>query len=185
MPQIATPIDNLIEGLKSLEPYSPTAAYKYWEALQLIHADLDTLFKTVSALNLSSSSSTPVIISPIVNYQSFTASGNWVMPSGWLSAYVKVRCQGAGAGAGSGCKDIAGNVGWGGVGGGAGELKLYEGIISANQAIIIGAKGTGGASQTSNGSKGNNGTNGGNSSFGSLITALGGNLGVGGENNAA
>lgn len=123
----------------------------------------------------------PVTGAATDDIKQFTTSGTWSLPSGWTTAYVEVWVQGAGAGAGSGTKNTAGSIGGGGGGGGAGELKIWKGIVNANQTVTIGAKGTGGAGITVNGG-GNDGTAGGTTSFGSLVSAVGGNQGRGGIN---
>jgi len=115
-----------------------------------------------------------------VDIQDFAASGTWTKPSG--AHYVIVTAIGAGGGGGSGARGAAGSNHSGGGGGATGQTIIAEFISSdcgATETVTIGGGGAGGAAKSANGA-GNDGSDGGSTSFGSLLTALGGNKGLGG-----
>jgi hypothetical protein len=115
-----------------------------------------------------------------VDIQDFAASGTWTKPAG--AHYVIVIAIGAGGGGGSGARGAAGNNHSGGGGGATGQTIIAEFISSdcgATETVTIGGGGNGGAAKSANGA-GNDGNDGGTTSFGSLLTALGGNKGLGG-----
>lgn len=108
----------------------------------------------------------PGTVSPRVNVQTFTASGTYT-PSPGL-AYAMVECWGAG-GAGASVQANSGSVFAGGGGASAGYLRamLSAAQIGASQSVTLGSAGAGNTSATTGG-------NGGDTTFGTLLTAKGG-----------
>jgi hypothetical protein len=99
--------------------------------------------------------------------QTFTTAGTalWTKPSGFgAKAYVLVQLWGGGGGGG---RSSSGNTAGGGAGGSYNEGWFTLASINSTVTVTIGTGGLGATSATS-------GLNGGNSSFGSLITAFGG-----------
>lgn len=96
-----------------------------------------------------------------------------------------IHAIGAGAGGGGGAVADNGNVsgGAGGGGGGSGIITIPAFATNTSTVITIGAGGTGGTSVGAN-TAGVNGSSGGSSSFGTILTASGGNMGLGGANGA-
>ena len=90
--------------------------------------------------------------------QKFTASGTWTRPDGVEAVHARV--QGAGQGGGRGTLTYTGP---GGISG-----QLAQDWVAVNDDVIV-TVGLGGMGT------GNFGDNGGSSSFGALLTALGGN----------
>ena len=115
----------------------------------------------------------------------YTASDASESVPAWAKS-VTVQLMGAGAGGGSGRRGAAGAIRTGGAGGAAGGVTFGTFPVSyldSTYAIVIGAKGTGGAAQTSDSSNGNAGTDGGVTTFvsgGFKLTASGGVRGAGG-----
>lgn len=110
----------------------------------------------------------------------FLSSGTWTKPDGLK--YARVICVGGGGGGGSGRFTGTGNSSAGGSGGAGGCYSVHafrESSIPSTVAVTVGAGGAGAAPKTTNGT-GTGGTAGGTSSFGSLLRAVGGNLGIGG-----
>ncbi len=108
-------------------------------------------------------------ISPSADVQTYTANDTWTKPAGAKSVLVQMW----GGGGAGGFGDSAGNgVGGGGGGGGAyKEWRFNASDLSATEAIVVGAGGTGGAGD---------GPAGGNSSFGTTkVIAYGGGGGCG------
>lgn len=99
------------------------------------------------------------------NIQTFTSSGTWTKPAG--ATVVMVEAVGGGGGG-------ANQTGITGVGGGAGGsyvcIRLEDGDVGATETVTIGSGGTGGASGSAT-----SGTAGGDTTFGSHVTAKGGN----------
>jgi len=94
--------------------------------------------------------------------QTFTASGTWYRPPG--VEFVFVICAAAGGGGGGAFDATEG--GRGGVGGEV-KTEVVDVRGTSSETVTIGAGGPGGAYQAS-------GTNGGASSFGALVTCIGG-----------
>lgn len=111
----------------------------------------------------------------------FTASGNWTVPSGVSLAFVLCVGGGGGGGGSGGATDAGGLSGSGG-GGGGGVGSLVQGFVSlgglGTVPVKVGQGGAGGAAGGST-SDGSPGSGGGASSFGGLV-ACGGGLGGGG-----
>jgi hypothetical protein len=101
------------------------------------------------------------------NYQEFLTSGTWTKPAGVNFVYVESIAAGGGGGNATGSQDI------GGASGGEYVASIFDASsISATETITIGASGAGGADGANI-----DGSVGGDSSFGSLLTAIGGNPG--------
>jgi len=106
------------------------------------------------------------VVAPVINSQTFDASGTWTKPSGY-AAGSRVHIQAWGAG-GSGGRHTTSSSNSGGGGGGYNERWITLSALSATETVTIGA---GGASRTGSNQAG---VIGGNSSFGAHITAYGG-----------
>lgn len=113
-------------------------------------------------------------VQPIVStVQTFTSSGTYTKPSN----ISLVRVQ-AWAGGGSGGRSTTASIGSSGGGGGMYLEKYFlPSELGTTETVTIGA---GGAAQSGNG----NGTAGGNTTFGSLLTAIGGGAGISGDQQA-
>jgi hypothetical protein len=107
----------------------------------------------------------------VSDYQEFLTSGTWTKPAGVNFVYVESIAAGGG-----GANHTAGtNVG--GASGGEYVASIFEASsLSATETITIGAAGAGAADGVVA-----DGSVGGDSSFGSLLTAIGGNPGVIGQ----
>jgi hypothetical protein len=106
------------------------------------------------------------------NYQEFLTSGTWTKPAGVTFVYV----ESIAAGGGGGNHTTSTSVGAGS--GGEYVASIFEASsISATETITIGASGAGAADGVVA-----DGSVGGDSSFGSLLTAIGGNPGAVGAN---
>lgn len=103
--------------------------------------------------------------------QDFTSSGTFSVPSGVDKVLVLAV---GGGGAGGGCLSGAGTYQAGG-GGGGGQIKFEPVAVTAGSSVTvtIGAGGTGGTGD---------GASGGSTTFGALLTALGGSGGAGNDN---
>ena len=96
----------------------------------------------------------------------FTATDNWVVPTG--VTYLLVEGCGAGGGGGGGGGGATGaNSGSGGSGGGGGPWQMKGATTSAGSVIVvtITSGGNGGAAGDNTGTNGSGGNNGGSSSF--------------------
>jgi hypothetical protein len=121
--------------------------------------------KTVNTGVTPASGANWVIIASeaLVDYQEFTASGNWTKPAGARFVYVEAIGGGGGGGRGS--------IGGAGGGGGAFNAEIFRASdVGATVTVTIGAGGAGRASNTGT----NPGLDGGNTTFGALVTAPGG-----------
>ena len=114
----------------------------------------------------------------------YTETGSWTVPANVTSATVFV--MGGGGGAGGNLTYDSSYTSFGG-GGGAGRLKKQQLTITPGQSITvtIGAGGAAGVDRTGSGSSGGIGSNGGTTSFGTLLSATGGNGGDGGSTPAS
>lgn len=111
----------------------------------------------------------------------FTSSGTWVAPTGLTAAEVLVVGGGGGGGGGFAVGDATSNSTLGG-GGGGGLIEQVVPITGGSAyTITVGAGGAGGISGTDPGSSPGAGYAGNASSFGTLISVLGG----GGSNTQA
>lgn len=115
-------------------------------------------------------------------YRKAITSFSFVMPPGYKQLFVDL--VGAGGGGGSGARGAAAqNRSGGGPGGAAGRMQktLSNIVAGTTTTITVGAGGTGGAVNTVDSGTGINGVAGGNTTFGTLLTAFGGNVGQGGS----
>lgn len=137
------------------------------------------------ALTSQGGGSTAMTWSPVFkqDYQSFTSNGTWTPPSGTIFQ-VLVFCVGGGGGGGGGYNIPTLVIPSSGAGGGSGGQALLASFLSPGNfggsvAVTIGAGGTGGAGGASSGASGSNGNAGSATTFGSFISASGGNFGQG------
>jgi hypothetical protein len=169
-------------------------AFAYWPSFG---GNLTRLIRLVRAAKYFA----PVEPTTITNTQVFTATGNYVLPTGnILHQYVFLKGQGGGGGGGaSGAMPVINSSshagGGGGEGGGAGKEKeffFYPGSLIPNGATVTlttnanagGGVGADNISGASHGNSGFDGTIGGSTtlSFSNfLLTALGGALGTRGD----
>ncbi len=116
----------------------------------------------------SKASGYAVIGTKAADQQVFTSSGTWTKPSGFgAKAYVLIQCWGAGGGGARATGSYAG----GGGGGGYKEFWILLSSLGSTETVTIGAGGTGRTTSAGDG------TDGGNTTFGSWITAYGGQKG--------
>lgn len=108
--------------------------------------------------------------------QAFTSSGTYTKTDGLVSA--RVETVGAGGGGGGAQATSPSAASCGGCGGGGGySMELLNAVsIGATETVTVGAGGAGGAAGQ------NDGATGGTSSFGTLLSATGGEFGTGGFN---
>ena len=103
------------------------------------------------------------------DYQAFTSSGTWTKPTG--AEFVLVQ---AWSGGGGGANNTASSTAESGGSGGEYVWQIFQAsALGATETVTIGAGGAGGANASSA-----NGSAGGNTTFGSLLTAIGGNPGL-------
>ena len=157
---------------------NPASDSTGWEAIQSLKQDV------ADSLGLAG-----------VKAQIFTNSGTWIKPEKTGFVRVFLVGGGAGGGGGGGAKSIATSSFGGaysakgsGGGGGAGGQIIYTDIPVAGDVIVtVGSGGPGGAGASGSGQTsssrppGSSGIKGGDTTFGSLLTALGGNKGGGGN----
>lgn len=129
---------------------------------------------------------TPGTDANVPDIQVFDSSGTWTKPSGAVSVTVHLIGGGGGGGSGrSGANSSLRGAGGGGGGGGYSSDTFAAGSLSSTETVTIGAGGTAGATQFTANSDGNNGGDGGNTTFGSHLTANGGQGGRAGTNNGS
>jgi len=109
-----------------------------------------------------------------LNYQEFLASGTFYPPAKLLAKGGRVFIELRGGGGGGGGGNTSSAAGGGGGGGSSRHITILTLTSAAPIAVTIGAGGAGGTSAAS----GFTGTDGSSSSFGSLLTVLGGKGGV-------
>lgn len=110
--------------------------------------------------SFQASSGTPV-------FRHYTSSDTWSKPAGLVG--IRVTCVGGGGGSGGANSAVSeGSVSGGGGGGEVTIAYIAAASLASSETVTVGAGGTAGASS------GTAGGTGGTSSFGSLITAIGG-----------
>lgn len=112
--------------------------------------------------------------------QRFTSSGTWICPTDVTTVYISGCSGGGGGGGGGGATSVVGRASGGGGGGGAGQSVIrqpYTVVPGQSYNITIGSGGTGGYGGRGNVTPAAVGTSGGNTSFGSLLTLIGGTYG--------
>ena len=118
-----------------------------------------------------------------VEVTNFLSAGNhtWTKPAGCLA--VDVRAWGGGGGGGAGGR----GANYSGGGGGSGGSYVHRCIpavgLGETEAVVVGAGGLSIAGRSNDG-VGDVGNDGGNTTFGSIVTALGGDGGAGGVSSA-
>lgn len=112
---------------------------------------------------------------PTGNYQLFAGSGSAGNFTAQGAGNYLIIAKGAGGGGGGGKSVTTTGIGESGQGGGEGELKIGIITLTASQVVAVtpGLKGNGGGASA-------NGTAGGNTTFGALLTANGGIVGLAG-----
>jgi len=105
----------------------------------------------------------------VVNVQVFPTSGTYTPSSGLVEAMVYAIGGGGSGGGSTNSSPSTASAGGGGGSGGTTQALLSAAQIGASQTVTIGAGGVG--------ASGTSGTGGGTTSFGSLLTALGGGPG--------
>ena len=117
------------------------------------------------------------------NLQEFTGSGTYTKPAG--ATFVMVECFGAGGGGGSGRRSSGNRSGGGAGGGGSYAYRLFKASdLASTVTVTIGSGGTAGAAQTVDNTNGITGVSGGDTTFGSHLSAFGGQFGNGGTDSA-
>lgn len=163
------------------DPYTVTSNI----ALNLVVADTGSVDMTLTGSGTVADPTTISAIAtgtiPSVSVQTFTTIGIWTRPTG--KSIARVLCIGAGGGGGSGANGATGTNkpgGGGGGGGGASINDFYITDLPATVPITIGTGGAGAVAQSGTvpGSAGANGTA---TTFGTYLSADGGQGGsVGG-----
>jgi hypothetical protein len=114
----------------------------------------------------------------LIDSQVFTSSGTWTKPAS--AKYVRIICIGAGGGGGAGGRATAASTDRNGAAGGGGGamwiLDTYASVLGATETVTVGLGGSGAAAQSSGTGNQVLPTTGGSSSFGSWLTAPGGDL---------
>lgn len=153
-PNFATTVTNALAGKQPLDGTLTTLSGK-------------TAMGIIEYLGLVNSSG---MVGRLVSIKKFTASGTYTPTAG--TKFIRVRLVGAGgAGGGAAASTVSGYLaaGRGGGGGSYGETTLIDVTSVLSVVVIVGGAGVGAA--------GSSGTAGGSSSFGSYITAPGGDGG--------
>lgn len=168
------PVLQVITGTPAPSPSAPSAP-----ASSVVLAQIAVAANATSIVTANITDERPTLglnLRNVVRHV-YTSSTTWTQKPGLRFAYVQVVGGGASGGGGSGSFNISV-----GSGGGAGEYRadfFAASALSATETITIGAGGAGVAG-------GFAGNGGGNSSFGSHITANGGNAGqVNNKNNGS
>ncbi len=121
---------------------------------------------------LPSALTIPGYVNKIIS-QVFVVSGTYTPTSGMIYCIVEVCGGGGGGGASTTTDSTHTCAAAGGGGGGYSRKVLSKSTVGASQAITVGLGGAGGTAPAGNG------VDGGTSSFGSLLSASGGNGGLG------
>jgi hypothetical protein len=167
----------VVEGTPAGSPSAPTLTQTA-TVYQFPLADIAVAdgFSVITNANITDRRTYASLMLRTVDVQTFTASGTWTKPSG--VTFVIVEAIGAGGGGAAGYRQAASTNRFGGGGGSSGIRVLRHFLASdlgATETVTIGAGGAGGTAHASDSQSTNPpGSDGGNTTFGSHVTAHGG-----------
>jgi hypothetical protein len=164
---------------------------KRWEVINNCTGAFSVTVKTPSGTGAALSSGQKATLSGdgtnitadinTVRFAQLAGSGVFIVPAGVTTLYFSGSAGGAGGGGGSSAVTTSSTATCGG-GGGAGQSVIRQQLnVSPGQSIsyMVGNGGSGGAGSNT-GSNAPSGTAGGNTTFGTLVTLIGGSPGGGG-----
>jgi hypothetical protein len=150
-----------------------SGTYTDWTvSLSAITFDVATEAEMQAGTETAIRTMSPALVAALVDarpdYQEFTSSGTWTKPA--TAKYVYVEAVGGGGG---GAANAGVNTAGGGGGGEFVSVLMAASTVGSTETITIGAGGNGGSAETTY-----NGAVGGITTFGSHLTAVGGNGGI-------